>query len=461
MVWKMKLSRDRMTGLGQTNLGIIFRNVGHFAVFAIRRFYSERMNNAAASLTYSTLLAIVPLLVIAFAILSSFPAFDAVKERMQALFFDAVVPEAGAAVTDYLSNFTRNASNLTAVGVIALAVTALLLLSTIEDTLNRIWHVERSRPILVRFLIFWAILTLGPLLIGASFTLTSDLVSFASRTAIPGFSSSGGLMKLQDSWLFSSLLSIAINIFGFTALFVLVPARRVSIWHAAIGASFAAVAFEILSWGFNSFLTSGSSYETIYGAVAAVPVFLIWIYTSWMVIILGAVIAATIPDWWMARNAVLNVNLGPADRLVIAIALLAKLHRNAQSGGTIGEADLAETAPLEARDEIFDMLHAAGYLVQTEDGSVALARDLHTTTALDLAGDMELSLGIGPDRTSNLPKEIKERLALETVAVYELLARLFDAESEILDRPLAQIIAGPETADGVVNVEKIAYKTPA
>jgi len=161
-------------------------SVGQFTRFFVRRFFSEQLNAAAASLTFSTLLAIVPLLVIAFAILSSFPAFDAVKEQMQELFFSAVVPEAGTAIVDYLEDFTRNASNLTTVGIVALAVTALLLLSTIEGTLNRIWHVERPRPIVVRFLIFWAILTLGPLLIGVSITLTSDLTSLSAHTDLLG-----------------------------------------------------------------------------------------------------------------------------------------------------------------------------------------------------------------------------------------------------------------------------------
>lgn len=438
-----------------TRLGIMLRNLGQFASFAIRRFFNERLNSAAASLTYSTLLALVPLLVIAFAILSSFPAFDAVKERMQTIFFNAVVPEAGAAIADYLTNFMRSANNLTAVGIVALAVTALMLLSTVEDTLNRIWHVERSRPFVVRFLIFWAILTMGPLVFGASFTLTSDAVAFVGRSGLldVGGDAGGGVLT---SPLASGILSIVISIAGFTALFVLVPARRVRMVHAAIGASFTAVTFEILSFAFNSFLTSGSSYQTIYGAVAVVPVFLIWIYASWMVVILGAVVAAAIPDWRSSRTAVLNVTLLPSDRLAIAVALLAKLYQQAQSGGTIDEADLAEAAPLEARDEIVDTLHEAGYLVQSDDGRVSLARDLHTTTALDLARDLGLSLGVDPERESDLPTEITKCLASDTAAVQEILGRLFEAETHILDRSLAQLIADNAEEGEMVNVKKLS-----
>ena len=312
--------RARLDELKQKHAVKVALHVINFIIYAVRRFFADRMTNSAAALTYSTLLALVPLLVIAFAILSSFPAFDAVKGRMQELFFNAVVPEAGTAVSDYLSNFTQNASNLTTVGVVALAVAALLLLSTVEDTLNQVWRVDRPRPIFVRFLIFWAILTLGPLLIGASFTLTSDLMKYATHTQLAMLGVQAEV-PIPGSSIFSTLLRIAINIVGFTALFVLVPARRVRIRHALIGGIFAAVAFQILSWGFNTFYTSGSSYETIYGAVAAVPVFLIWIYTSWMVIILGAVFAAAFPDWWQSRNGALGFEPTPSDRLTIAVAL--------------------------------------------------------------------------------------------------------------------------------------------
>ena len=135
---RMKPISDHLAFLRQSRWGSALIGVGQFTRFAVRRFFADRLSADAASLTYSTLLALVPLLVIAFAILSSFPAFDTVKDRMQTLFFDAVVPEAGAAVADYLSRFMRNASDLTAVGIVSLAVTAVLLLYTIEVTLNRV-----------------------------------------------------------------------------------------------------------------------------------------------------------------------------------------------------------------------------------------------------------------------------------------------------------------------------------
>ncbi|MGR3271657.1 YihY family inner membrane protein [Thalassococcus profundi] len=444
----MKQFLTRIDTLRQTRAGSAIEQLGHFVVFALRRFFNERMNNSAASLTYSTLLALVPLLVIAFAILSSFPAFNEVKGRMQELFFSAVVPEAGAAISDYLTNFTQNASNLTAVGIVALAVAALLLLSTVEDTLNRVWHVDRPRPILVRLLIFWAILTLGPLLIAASITLTSDLRAIASSSNLQmlGVEADTDFTKTALATFF---LSVLINIVGFTALFVLVPARRVRIRHAIIGATFAAISFEVLSWGFNTFYSSGSSYETIYGAVAAVPVFLVWIYTSWMVIILGAVFAASFPDWWESRSAVLGADLSASGKLQVAVAVLARLMTHARTGRTIDVEDLVDAAPLEARDEIVEQLTTAGYLVETENGCIALSRDLYVTTLHDLARDLGLSLGLDPASEEAVPEALRARLGPETEAVRDRLERLFDAESGILDAPLAELLKARD--DGAMD----------
>jgi len=458
MLHTMSKLQDVTASFRQSRFGPAVTTVVNFSTFALRRFFNERLNAAAASLTYSTLLSIVPLLVIAFAILSSFPAFDAVKGRMQDLFFNAIVPETGAVIEEYLSNFTSNANNLTAVGIVALAVTALMLLSTIEDTLNRIWHVERPRPLMVRFLIFWAILTLGPLLIAGSFTVTSDLMAIAARSEALTSDGASAVLALHETRLVGFLVSILISTIGFTALFVLVPARRVRIRHAAVGASFAAISFEVLSWGFNSFLTSGSSYQTIYGALAAIPVFLIWIYTSWMVIILGAVVAASIPDWLLARTSVATADLRPSDRLSIAITLLAKLHRQSQDGGVLDEQKLIDAVPLEARDEIFDALDRSGYLVQTEDGGVALARDTHTTTVFDLAADIGLPLGLPPDRKSEMPDEIVERLSGEMAATHAMLGRLHEAEIQILDVPLAEVMSAGDHSDAAAAVEKLTYR---
>ncbi|WP_177190469.1 YihY family inner membrane protein [Tranquillimonas rosea] len=409
--------------------------------FAVQRFFNDGLSQAAGALTYSTLLALVPLLVITFAVLSGFAAFDDARTQIEDVFFRALVPEAGAEVERYLTDFAGNATNLTAVGTVALAVTAVLLLSTIETTLNQVWHVERPRPFAVRMLIFWTILTLGPLLLGASFAQTSTTLTTiqtwgAGDKSLYGLEESFGFL----SWLFGLLLQIL----AFTLLYMLVPARPVRLREAAIGGVISGLSFEVLSWGFNSFLTSGSTYETIYGAVAVIPIFLVWVYASWTVIIIGAVFAASFPDWWKSRDSVPGFDLRPAERLEVAVAVLSVLAERARIGGTISMGRLQEVVPLEAREEIMETLIRKDWIVATETEGIVLARDLHTATLTDLAVDLGLSLGSqGPHR------EAQERLNLIeacTGALPDMLTELDRAEASVLDRDIASVLAGTRGA---------------
>ncbi len=433
----MSRSGSRLTLWRETPFLGVIADVGNFIWFALRRFINDGMTQAAGALTYSTLLALVPLLVIVLAVLSGFPAFDSVKLRVEELFLGTLVPEVGADVKSYLSDFTRNAGNLTAVGTIALAVTAVLLLSTIEATLNRIWRVERPRPIMTRLLIFWAILTVGPLLLGLSFTLTSDGLSYVRNWA-----GGAGLIETIDlsSKGLRTVLAILMQSVAFTLLFTIVPARQVRLRVAAIGGVFAGLGFQVLRWGFNTFLTSGSTYATIYGAVAVIPIFLVWIYLSWTVIILGAVLAASFPDWWRRRDPLTGLALSPAEELAVCVAVLAVLGRQAAKGGTVSQGHLADAVPLLAREEVVDRLRAAGYIVETEDERLSLARDLHVATLAELARDTGLSLGL---QAGSAERPGLAAITRRTGLLPDLLTQLRDAEDTLLGQSLANVIAGP------------------
>lgn len=412
--------------------------VASFVVFSIRRFYTDGLGQSAGALTYSTLLALVPLMVITFAILSGFPAFDMVRERMEAMFFDIFVPEVGVEVENYLSEFSRNANNLTAVGVAALSFTAVLLLWTIEATLNQIWRVEHPRPIGVRLLIYWTVLTLGPLLLGLSFVLSSGVLSSAGQ-----WIDRGPVSRINDT--IRVMSGVAVQSMAFMLLFRLVPARPVRLRDAAIGGVISGVAFYLLRWGFNSFLTSGTTYETIYGAVAVLPIFLVWIYSSWTVIIMGAVFAASFPDWWKTREPMAGVNLPPARRLEVAVAILAILSRQAQRGGAVSLADLQDAVPLDARDQMLEALVNCGYVIRTEGDCLSLIRDLYTTRIIDLAQDLKLSLGLS---TSDAAEEEWNSPALHGISeatgeLPQILSALRTAEGTILARPLAEVVERP------------------
>ena len=245
----MTALRSRMDAWRHIRILGIIADIGNFVLFAVRRYHTDRMMQAVGALTYSTLLALVPLMVIAFAIFSAFPAFDEIQQKLQGLVFEKLVPEFVQDVRVYLAGFTQNARSLTAAGVVLLALSAVLLLSTIEATLNTVWRVDRPRPIMVRLLMFWTVLTLGPLLLGASFTLTSDVIAGAWQWAEEGYDSG----NVNANWsVFERPVAALIQSIAFTLLFLLVPARSVRLRDAAIGGVISGVTFELLKWGLNA-----------------------------------------------------------------------------------------------------------------------------------------------------------------------------------------------------------------
>lgn len=430
----MERKKSRLNLWRETSLGGIFRDVWSFLLFALRRFAADRMSQAAGALTFSTLLAIVPLLVIAFSILAGFPAFDSFKKQILDTLLGSLIPDVGADVRTYLSDFTDGASNLTSVGVVALAVTAIMLLSTIEATLNRIWKIDRPRPFVSRLLIFWAILTIGPLLVGASFSLTSD--GLATVRAWQGDLTQVKVLSLPLAAL-KNLLAILAQSVAFTLLFVLVPARTVRLRDAAIGGIFAGLGFQLLRWGFDTFLTSGSTYATIYGAVAVIPIFLIWVYLSWTVVILGAVLAASFPTWWQRRDVLTGRSLSPGETLGVAVAILAIMTREAAAGRTVETATLTEAVPLLARDAVLERLSGAGYVAETMEDRLGLIRDLHAVSVADLARDLDLSLGLTSGRgdSSALDEVLRASGHLPN-----LLRQLGRTEADILSEPVAGLL---------------------
>lgn len=416
-----------------TRLPRQLQGISSFLLFTVRRYLGDNMTLAAGALTFSTLLALVPLMVIAFAILSGFSAFDPARARMEAMFFEIFVPEVGAGVGNYLSDFSRNAANLTAVGIVALAFTAVMLLWTIEATLNQIWRVEKPRSIQVRVLIYWTVLTMGPLLLGASFVLTSGTFSTISQWAREGV---GGAQAVPTLGVFFAFLS---QFLTFTLLFKIIPNRHVRLKDAAIGGVISALGVQTLRWGFDVFLASGSTYETVYGAVAILPIFLFWLYLSWVVVLVGAVCAAAVPEWWKARDAVPGRVISPAQRLQSAVDMLRTLSVQAQRGRTVSVEDLQSDIPLDIRDELFESMHDAGFIVTTEDECVALLRDLHSTTLADLARDLHLSLGAAVRQGVIAPK----RNGADPVAqdLPGVLQALHQAEAEIMASSLHDLIA--------------------
>ena len=265
--------------------------------FALRRLKEERLPEVAASLTFTTALALVPVLTIAFAIFTTFPLFTTFRDSLDAYFVQILMPKGiSNTILDYLSQFAAKASRLSVFGAVFLIVTAIMMFGTVDRTLNQIWRVKTSRPFLQRMIIYWAIMTLGPLLLGASLSFASELSPIT------------GLLGREIPFLRTLLLvlvSLSLSTLAFSLLYLTVPNRVVDWRDAAIGGLVAATAFEITRRLFTFFIVQGpsSSYKVVYGALAAVPIFLIWVYLFWLITLAGAVIAAALPvvkyeRWW-------------------------------------------------------------------------------------------------------------------------------------------------------------------
>ena len=235
-------------------------------LYAGKRFVKDSCARSAAALSYSSLLALVPLMTIALTILSAFPAFSEARVQLQSWVFRNFLPDAGIEISDQLTSFVDNATQTTGIGVLALAVTALLLLSTINSAFNAIWRVADQRSLFLKLLVYWALLTLGPLLIGASLSLSSYGFAMVEWSGIDGYT--------RSFFNVTQFLPAVLSIIAFTLLYLVVPNRPVRFRHAVFGAVVAAFLFELLKKGFALYLTHFPSYQALYGALAAVPIFL-------------------------------------------------------------------------------------------------------------------------------------------------------------------------------------------
>lgn len=291
--------------------------------FARRRLTEERLPQVAGGLTFTTVLALVPLLTIALAIFTVFPLFNSFRTSLEAYFIQSLMPKTIAnTILGYLNTFANKASRLSAVGGGALMLTAIAMMLMIDRTFNQIWRVRASRPFTQRVVVYWALVTLGPLLIGISVTLTSSLF-----TATNGLM--GGRPLMGD--VVGMLISVLLTMTAFTLLYIAVPNRLVDWRDAACGGLLAATAFEIAKRIFVVFVSKFPTYTVVYGALAAMPIFLLWVYVSWLIILMGAILAAAIPvvryeRWWHEPS--------PGSAFVDAMTILGVLYEARASGSS-------------------------------------------------------------------------------------------------------------------------------
>jgi len=286
-----------------------------------QRFVEDRLGLTAGSLTFTTLVALVPLLAVMLAVFTAFPMFAKFQGALEQFLVQSLVPDGIAKpVLRSLTTFAAKASQLGTAGVLLLLVTALALMLTIDRTLNQIWRVRRSRPVAQRLLVYWGALTLGPLVLGMSLTVTSYALS-ASRGLVGALP--GSVNLLFDALQFTLLAA------AMAGLFRAVPNTHVRWSDAWAGALFTAIGCEIAKAGLAWYVERLGTFSAVYGTFATVPILLLWVYLGWVVVLLGAVVAAYAPS---LRMRVVRRPDTPGQRFALALAMLSQLQRARDSG---------------------------------------------------------------------------------------------------------------------------------
>jgi membrane protein len=299
-----------------------WRGFANFALAVFWRFYEERGLQTAGSLTYTTLLSLVPLFTVALAVSTAFPVFDQTMTALQEFILENFLPDARGidTIAEQITTFTQNAGRLTAIGLGFFFLTAVMLMMTIDVSLNRLFRVQRSRPMVQQVLMYWAVLTLGPVLIGGSLSMTTFAVGASLGWLQLGFAAD----------LVLGVLPFVFTCAALTLLYGIVPYRSVKPRDALVGGVVAGIAFEVVKRGFAIYLARFPTYTLIYGAFATIPIFLLWLYVSWVVVLAGATLTAMLPAYRLAEGKPI-----PGRDFMDALAVLSVLARAQEKGGPI------------------------------------------------------------------------------------------------------------------------------
>jgi len=345
--------------------------IRQLATHVWRHFGEDRLFDEAASMSYTSLLSMVPLLAVVFGVASAFPVFDQWSELLRGFVFSNFVPASGKQVQAYLAGFLDSVGGLTLPGTLLLILTALLLMVRIERAFNLIWRVPTARSIRNRVAMYWAVLTLGPLALGAA----------AALGVKPVFESLVAGSAAQDAW--RSVGIFALSWLAFTLMFLLVPNRRVRISHAAAGGLLSAFLFGLAKKGFVVFV-SKASFNVIYGTLATIPIFLFWLYLVWVVVLLGASLAASLTTF---KERTVTWGWPAKWQFLLAYRLVGFLFRAQTEGRTLATEDLMALAEGATEAELVRLLmqfYDAGLVTRTEEGEWLLCRDLESVSLLDL-----------------------------------------------------------------------------
>ena len=356
---------------------LVFVWLYYFSRFSIRQFYRQRGLQIASSLAYATLISLVPLVTVMFRFLKGLPVVENLGTKVQNFIISNFVPAIGDTIQTYLGEFSQAASQLTVTGIAFLIIMALMLLTTIDNALNQIWHVRVRRRPIARFLVYWAILTLGPLLVGLGIISSTYVLSLSF---VSNVEASLGLKTRLLSW-----MPFLASGTAFTLLYILMPNCLVTRRHALIGGIIAAALFEIAKSGFVVYVGTVTTYQDIYGAIAVIPMFLMWIYTSWVIVILGAHITFCLSAFRL--RAEMSDAAGSVWNFVDACRVVKALWSAQKTGEALTYSGLRKSGirlPQYQVNEIMNALHDANWVHMDPKGEWMLSRDMSDLTLMDL-----------------------------------------------------------------------------
>lgn len=423
-----------------TDWPLLKQRAQQFLKVMLEQFRDNDCIKSAGFLTYVTLFALVPFMTVTYSMFSIIPAFQGLGIELQELIFANMVPQTGEEVLSYLRTFSEQARKLTIVGVAFLVISAYFMLTNIEKNFNSIWGGMRGRYGLSKFLLYWALLTLGPLLLGAGLAMSTYLASL--RLFMDEYRALGWL-----TWIFG-FSPWVLTTATFTLLFAAVPNCKVPLRDAFIGGVVTAVAFEILKALFG-LVVANSAMTSIYGAFAIVPMFLLWVNISWMTILAGGVLVHTIGVYKVTLR-----EKGYPD-LVAALLVLWHFHKRANEGAGMNDKELFQLGlSTNQWQRIIESLQRHRMIASTSQGNFVLCRNLHKVTVNQLVSILRL-----PSLTPEAPGDLKQVPWYASFS--ERLKGIGDYTREQLDMTLAELFEQTEVQNGDDSNTKKAAKTKA
>ncbi len=396
---------------------------GTFFRFLLKRFLDDHLFQAAGALSFTTAFAIVPLSMVVFGVLSAFPVYEEWSAQLSTYIFSNFVPSSARSVESYVLGFSKNAGKLTVVGVIVLVVSLLITLTSIEATFNRIWRVPTSRPNLSRVMVYWTVMTFGALLAAASLAVSARFFALAIFQTLPGQWLEHWLLRLTPTFIVYVVLVV---------IYRVLPHRTIHWRYAALGALLAAVLTEAVKLAAGSYLGSFGTYEKIYGTLALIPIFLGWVYFSWVSILLGASLASSLSAF---RYQPASQRLPLGYELYGLLRLIGRFDEYRSRGKGLHLDDIRQLEPMLTDalvQQMLQQLSEIGLLSRAESGEWLLARDLDNLTLAELYEACQLRI---PTAEAWLPAR-DDALGLAAVAA---LDELRIPMRDLLRKPVASI----------------------